>query len=264
MTDSLAVQAAVFDTVVVPAFAHVFGTMAVESLVVSDEARVAHIGCRTGYPDAGVLERLPNSHVIGRDSSAAAVELARTKASAAGYRDRANYAVGKSDTLPDGAFSHALTLLPGDVDGTLREHHRLLAPAGQSVVAVLLRDSFDAVFDLLREFALRHDADRFSLALEQRALGFLTENDLRKSAEQVGFHHLEVHKRSIALSFNRGRDVLESAAMQRFLLGDLEAFARATGLDREAFAYLTHAFDTYYGGQPFEIGYRAAVISSRR
>jgi SAM-dependent methyltransferase len=257
------VQAAVFDTLVVPSFAHTFGELLLDALVVSDEARVAHVGCRTGYPDARILERLPNAHVIGRDGSAAAIELARAKANAGGYQSRADYSVD-GEALPTGAFSHALSLLPahGELESVLREHHRLLAPAGQTLMGVLLRDSFESLFDLMYEFALRHDAEDFAAGLEAFTRALPSESDLRRLATTVGFGYVEVSKRSRTLAFQKGRDVFESPSVRMFLLAEIEGIAgRLAG---DVVSYVRQAFDTYYGGRAFDINFRAALLSARK
>jgi SAM-dependent methyltransferase len=257
------VQAAVFDTLVVPTFAHTFGELLLDAVVVSDEARVAHVGCRTGYPDARILERLPNSHVIGRDASAAAIELARAKASAGGYQERVDYSVD-GEALPAGAFSHALTLLPshGALESVLREHERLLAPAGQTLVGVLLRDSFESLFDLMYEFALRNDAEDFAAGIEGFVRGLPTESDLRRFATTLGFGYVEVSKRSRTLAFQKGRDVFESPSVRMFLLSEIERLAG--GLAGDVVSYVRQAFETYYGGRAFDVNFRAALLSARK
>src|SRR5580698_2215291 len=73
-------HAAVFETFVVPRYLRPFGELALSMIATSDEAQVAHIDCRTGYPDVEIAERLPGCHIFGCDPSQTALELARAKA----------------------------------------------------------------------------------------------------------------------------------------------------------------------------------------
>jgi hypothetical protein len=55
----------------------------------------------------------------------------------------------------------------------LNECARLLAPDGQALVAVPMDGSFQEVFDLLREFALKYEADDFARAVERPTMDVL-------------------------------------------------------------------------------------------
>src|SRR6202044_3464338 len=72
-------EAAIFETFVVPRYLSWFGELALEMVAESDDAQVVHLHCRTGYPDRAITLKLPNAHVIGLDTSSAALELARAK-----------------------------------------------------------------------------------------------------------------------------------------------------------------------------------------
>ena len=137
-------EAAIFETFVVPRYLSLFGELTLEMMVESEDAQVAHLDCRTGYPDRGIALKLPGAHVIGVDTSAAALELARAKAATmpdmvSEYRSHD----GLPTSLPQVGFSHALTLhplaVPEERSMVLGEFARLLAPHGQALIAMPLR-----------------------------------------------------------------------------------------------------------------------------
>ena len=66
-------EAAIFETFVVPTYLSLFGERVIAMLAAGEDARVCHLRCRSGYPDSGLLERLPNSEINGVDRSPHAI-----------------------------------------------------------------------------------------------------------------------------------------------------------------------------------------------
>ena len=168
-------EAAIFETFVVPRYLSLFGELALEMIAEGDDAQVVHMHCRTGYPDRGLAIRLPGAYVVGVDASSAALELARAKAATMPGLVSDYRLVDELPTpLPEAAFSHALTLHPlasaEDRGPLLAESARLLAPHGQALLAMPLRGSFQEIFDLLREYALKYDDTDVAAAVEQAVL----------------------------------------------------------------------------------------------
>src|SRR6185312_14542740 len=126
----------------------------------SERARVAHFGCRTGYPDSELRARSESTSLIGLDGSTAAVELARNKARLLPF-DRVEYRVSQRypSVLPSASYSHAVSLHPpADARGRkslLADMARVLYRGGQALVSLPLRGSFQEAVDLFREYALK-------------------------------------------------------------------------------------------------------------
>src|SRR5512145_374336 len=101
-----ATESAVFETFVVPRYLSRFGELVLHMLLPTDGARVANLGCRTGYPDREICQGVPHASVYGVDRSPAALELARYKATATAIS--AQYVLTEifPSPLPDAAFSH--------------------------------------------------------------------------------------------------------------------------------------------------------------
>lgn len=261
-------EAAIFETFVVPRYLAVFGELAVEMLAEGEEAQVAHLLCRTGYPDRGVAARLPGAHVYGCDPSPSAVELARAKAST--MRDLvADYRVATSIPvpLPSAAFSHALCLHPllKREDRALLHHElaRVLAPHGQAVVAIPMRGSFQEIIDLLREFALKEETPELTQAVEQAAAARPTMEALGAELEEAGFNYVDVELKTFTLDFQSGRAFFEDPVTRLLVLPDLRSTLAVARPD-EAFAYVREAIDKYWSEGAFTLTVNVGSVTGRR
>ncbi|MFO0680104.1 MAG: methyltransferase domain-containing protein [Polyangiaceae bacterium] len=261
-------EAAVFETFVVPRYLSLFGDAVLELLTEIDDAQVAHVGCRTGFPDRGVALKLHGAHIYGCDASSFAVELARTKAATmpdlvADYRVADTLPV----PLPAASFSHAMTLHPqGDLtERTLlwTELGRLLAPNGQVVVAMPVRGSFQEIADLLREYALKNDVTDLAAAVDAMAQGRPSVEMFGAELEDVGFRFVDIVSRTHVVKFQGGRDVFEDPLMRLLVLPQI---ARDLGPGRHGkpFAYVREAIDKYWSDGPFELTVQVGAVTARR
>jgi len=264
-----AADAAVFETFVVPRYLSAFGELAVSMLAASDEAQVAHVDCRTGYPDAEIAERLPGSHVFGCDSSISAIELARAKAATrpelvGDYR----LSTGARPTpFPAGAFSHALCLhplsRPEDRALLFTELHRLLAPNGQALVAMPLRGSFAELADLLREYALKHEAVPLMDAVDRASFARPTVELFAAELERTGFGFVDVELRTTQLEWRSGRDFHEDPVARLVLFPEFRAQLGVDDLDG-AWAYVRDAIDKDWSDASFELTVNVGCASGRK
>jgi len=70
-------DAAVLETFVVPRYLTLFGEAALEMFLSSGTAAIVHLGCRTGYPDELLADRLTGGSIMGLDPSPPAIDLDR-------------------------------------------------------------------------------------------------------------------------------------------------------------------------------------------
>ncbi len=262
-------EAAIFETFVVPRYLSLFGELVLEMIADSDDAQVVHLNCRTGYPDRGMAIRLPSAYVLGLDASAAALELARAKAATMPEMVSEYRLVEDLPTpLPEAAFSHAVTLHPPpsveERRPFLGECARLLAPHGQVLVAMPLRGSFQEVFDLLREYALKHDEASVSVAVEQAVLMWPTVESLRLELDAAGFDFVEVSLRPTILPFQGGRDFFEDPIARIAILPELRSTLNLSDVADKAFAYVREAIDKYWNDRPFELTLNVGCATGRR
>ena len=261
-------EAAIFETFVVPRYLTLFGELALEMIAESSDAQIVHIQCRTGYPDRGLMMRLPGAHLYGVDGSSHALELARAKAATMPGMV-SNYI--QADTLPSplpaGAFSHAITLHPlanpADRGGMLAEFSRLLAPRGQALIAMPLRGSFQEIADLLREYALKYEAEDVSKAVEAAVLLRPSVEMLGAELEEAGFHYVDVELRTHTLKFQSGRDLFEDPIARFLVLPEVRLNLGLAEPDK-AFSYVREAIDKYWSEGTFELTVNVGCASGRR
>jgi ubiquinone/menaquinone biosynthesis C-methylase UbiE len=268
-SDSLnAGDAAVFETFVVPRYLKWFGDLAVEMFLGVEGARVAHLGCRTGYPDTDLARTVDGLTLYGVDGSAGALEIARHKGRALRVESLEYLAARDLPApLPSAVFSHAISLHPvlgGTQRGALlAEMSRLLYPGGQSLLAMPLRGSFQEIMDLFREYALKTDNGDFSRSVEEAAAGRPTIEALSEEFEVVGLGDVDVEIRHTVLQFDSGRSLLEDPVFRLLILPEIHATLGDVSLQRPM-EYVRDAVDKYWSASQFELTINVGCASARR
>ncbi len=263
-----AADAAVVDTFVVPRYLSLYGELLLELFLAAEGARIAHLGCRTGYPDRQLVARIPRSSLVGLDPSEAALELARSKAAELGSVDLSYHRVTTWPTgFEAGDFSHVVSLHPParpELRAELfREAARLLCSGGQALIALPLRGSYQEVFDLFREYALKNDETELGNLLEQAAALQPTLETLSEELEAAGFDDVDVELRPASVAFDSGRDFVEDPATRLLILPEL-----GPALDGDALAkpslYLRDAIDKYWSEARFELSLTVGCANARK
>jgi SAM-dependent methyltransferase len=259
---------AIFETFVVPRYVSLFGELALEMVVESEDAQLVHLHCRTGYPDRGIAAKLPGAYVIGVDASAAALALARAKAAAMpDLVSHYQFSDGVPTDLPGSAFSHALSLHPpmdpSERAALLGECARLLAVHGQVLMAMPMRGSFQEVGDLLREYALKHDDFAVAHAVDRAAVARPTVESLGEELMAAGFDFVEDALRPAVLRFRSGRDFFEDPISRLAILPEIRAEIGAESADA-ALVYVRDAIDKYWSDGSFELSVNVGCVTGRR
>jgi SAM-dependent methyltransferase len=261
-------EAAIFETFVVPRYLSFFADLMLEMIIESEQARVVHLHCRTGYPDRGIALKLPGAHIVGADESLAALQLARAKAATmpnlvAEYRLFEHIPT----MLPSGAFSHGLTMhplaSPADREDLLAEFARLLAPRGQVLVALPMRGSFQELGDLLREYALKYDDNEVAAAVEAAAEACPTADDMTGELERAGFDFVDISTHATVVPFRSGRDFFEDPVARFLILPEVKLQHGLKEADR-VLGYLREAIDKYWSDGAFEMTVTVGCATARR
>jgi SAM-dependent methyltransferase len=261
-------EAAIFETFVVPRYLSLFADLMLEMIVESEQARVVHLHCRTGYPDRGVALKLPGAHIVGADESLAALQLARAKA-ATMPNMVAEYRLFEElpTMLPTAAFSHALTMhpvaSPAEREDLLAEFARLLAPHGQVLVAMPLRGSFQELADLLREYALKFDDAEVAQAVEHAVRARPTAEGMVAEMETAGFEFVDIASRPTVLTFRGGRDFFEDPVSRFLILPEVKLQHGLQDADA-ALSYVREAIDKYWSDSAFEMTVNVGCATGRR
>ena len=261
-------EVAVLETFVVPQYLSLFGDAALNMLLTGDVAAIAHLGCRTGYPDRELMDRVSNCSIVGVDASAAAIQLARNKA-AAFQKGQVRYTVATDmpTRLPAGGFSHALSLHPiggREMRGELfSEMERLLYAGGQALVALPLRGSFQELADLLREYALKHDEGEFGKTLDLAVATRPTIETLSEELESAGFDDIDVAVMPTQLGFESGRAFTEDPTTRLLILPEIVANLGIGGLGA-SLDYARDAIDKYWSESDFQLTINIGCASARK
>jgi SAM-dependent methyltransferase len=261
-------EVAILETFVVPRYLAKFGEAVLSMMLLGDTAKIAHFGCRTGYPDRELLQKSDGSSIVGVDASLAAVELARNKAATLGdvalsYRVESSYPT----ELEADSFSHAMSLHPvgGERERVelFREMARVLYSGGQALVSLPLRGSFQEIGDLFREYALKFDHGDFGKATEIATLSRPTLESLSDELEAAGLEDVDVDIRQVSLPFESGRAFTEDPVTRLFIMPDFQAYM---GIDRfeEPLRYLNDAIGKYWANRQFEVGLVVGTASARK
>jgi len=260
-------DAAIFETFVVPRYLTLYGDLALDMLLAGDAARVIHVGCRTGYPDLKLYERVDQPEIIGLDASLPALELARNKA-AARRAETIEYRVledGLAD-LEAAQFTHALCLHPiADTEqrlGLFQEFRRLLCDGGQALIAMPLRGSFQEVSDLMREYALKVDDSEFSKAVEFALATRPSIESLSEELESSGFEDVDVEIRHTFLPFDSGRAFVEDPVTRLQILPELKSWLGEHDL-KKPMDYVRDAIDKYWSEGKLELSLNVGCASAR-
>ncbi len=263
-------DAAVFEAFVAPRLAVLYRELLLATLRPCEGARLAHIGCRTGFPDALIAARLPGGELFGVDPSLSAVELAQTKAALLpDFRAHYLASAGLPTPLESEAFTHALCLNPvaptaAERTALFAEACRLLVPEGQLVVGLSLRGSFQEVFDLLREYALKYDVPAVGEACEA-ALGMRpTVEGVTDECEAAGFVDVDVELVRTEIEFQSGRDFFEDPITRLVILPDVIAHLGLEGPFDAPLAYVREAIDRYWSEATFGLTVQVGCVSGLR
>jgi SAM-dependent methyltransferase len=260
-------DAAIFETFVVPRYSSLYGDLALEMFLVGDMARVVHIGCRTGYPDLKIYERVAEIEIVGLDASLPALELARNKAAVRGA-ERVEYRVLEDDleNFEPAQFSHAISLHPimasEDRAGFFRDVFRMLLPGGQALLALPLRGSFQEVCDLLREYALKFDDADFGKAVELALATCPSIESLADELEDAGFDDIDVEIRQTTLPFDSGRAFVEDPVSRLQIVPELSTLLARDDL-KKPLEYVRDAIDKYWSEGKLELTLNVGCASAR-
>ncbi|HET9933977.1 MAG TPA: methyltransferase domain-containing protein, partial [Polyangiaceae bacterium] len=248
---------AILENFVLPRYLARFGELALDMLVSGPAARILHVGCRTGYPDRELLERVPEAEILGVDASFAAIEAARERGRNA-RPGALEYRVSESlpGDLEPGIFTHALCLHPL-VSGRERAElwsalRWLLCEGGQALVALPLRGSYAEVIDLLREYALKYDDSEFARDLEDHVGRCLSLETLSDEFEEAGFDDVDVEVRTFTLPFESGRSFAEDPVSRLFVLPEIHTWLEREDLERPL-SYVRDAIDKYWSEGKLEL-----------
>lgn len=208
---------------------------------------------------------MPKAHVRVVEPSAALAECVRV-----GQPGLEVHTLGALPVpLRDRSCSHAVLLhplsSPRDRRALLSELLRLLVPGGQLLVCTPLRGSFPELFDLLREYAIKHDATQVADAVELASQARPTPETFGADLEDLGFCDVEVDLQLWSVPFESGRDFEAHPLFRLVLAPDL---ARQLLLPPEALSeallYVREAMAKYWAELPLDLSVNVGCVVGRK
>jgi SAM-dependent methyltransferase len=265
-----AADAAAFEKAVVPRYLAYFSTLLVDMMLPYDPARIANLGCRSGFPDALVAEKMRGAALVGVDASGPAIDLARSRAaSLAGAQ--ASYVVHDAlpTPLPDASFTHAFSVHPicraAQRQALVSELRRLLHPGGQALIAFPLRGSFPELNDMGRECALKQDMMNLSGAIDAAAVRRPSLETVVQELEAAGLTEVDADVQLIAVSFKSGREFLEHPIARLLVFPEVIAAIEVEPAVAEPLIKYVHlAISKYWSEGAFELTVNVGCASGRR
>jgi SAM-dependent methyltransferase len=263
-------DALLFESAVVPRYLSFFASLAVQMLLPFTPAKIAHLGCRGGFPHVELVDRFPGATIVGVDASEASIAIARSKADGfSGATLEYHVAEGLPASLELGSFTHALAIHPmggpDDRGQILNDLYRTLLPGGQAVFALPLRGSFPEVSDMLREFALRLDLTDLGKAIDLAAANRPTIETVSEELENAGLTDVDVDVSLIAISFANGRELVEDPIARLMVFADMAAILPAEpNVLQAAFKYVEDAIQKYWAEGVFELTINVGCASGRK
>jgi SAM-dependent methyltransferase len=260
-------DAAIFETFVVPRYLNLFGDLMLEMFLAGDAVRVAHLGCRTGYPDLKIYERVDQAEIIGFDYSIPALELARNKAAVRGA-DGIEYRVEEDgfERIESQQFTHVVALHPilkaEERLLLFQQVRRLLCSGGQALIALPLRGSFQEVIDLYREYALKYDDTEFSKAVELAIAARPSIESLSEELETAGLDDVDVEIRQTSLPFDSGRAFAEDPVSRLLIQPEIRSWLGVSDVSKPL-DYVRDAIDKYWSESKLELSVTVACASAR-
>jgi hypothetical protein len=250
---------------VVPRYLRFFNRLAIDSIMPVSGAAAGLFGPIASSLGAGAKERLPGAPITAFEPSEAGVRAALARAD--------GIPVERCATLPiqrgDASLTHAVAVhpivAPGDRLALLRDLRRVLVVSGQLVVVVPLRGSYPEVSDMLREYALKHDATKLAEAVEIAAQSRPTPETLTDEIEIAGYDDVSVEVDLICVPFRSGRDFAAHALLSLVVAPDV---ANALGLPSDvvgpAIEYVQTAIGTYWSEGQFDLTVNLGCATARR
>jgi SAM-dependent methyltransferase len=265
-----AAEAAVFDASVIPRYLAFFGAAAAEMVFPWAQSMIVNIGCRTGYVEPLLAERVPGATVMSVDPSPEALEIARNKTSSLGALTVSHQVVDRLPVpLASDSFTHGLAVHPvvsaQERYALLAELRRIVVVGGQALVALPVRGSFPEIYDMLREYALRQDLPNFGKAVEVAVASRPTIESLSEEFEKVGLGEVDVDVQLLGVSFNSGREFLDDPIAQFIVFPDTRALLEVDSAAVDsAFRYVQDAITKYWSEGTFELTVNVGCASGRR
>ncbi len=274
--NSLATQqqaAALYDAVVVPRFANLFGRLIVHELPEGQRGQVLSLGCGTGHPAYEMLRKMDvTARMIAVDRNEALIELARRRAvgdlsKRIFFKMEAHERLGFGNGVFDVVTGNLVLESSESETQLLGELRRVLVSGGQLILTRALSGSFEEVLDMIREIALRRDLQGVHRRLEIVAGRYPEADALAQTVRAHGFASVSVRHEDTQLSFRSAEDLMRDPMVRLVALPEwlwaLRGDPKSEGNEGALLEEVERSLRTYFGQWPVTLTIRAGVVTAR-
>ena len=262
-------EAALYDAQVVPRYSSLFGRLLLARVPKRERMQVLDVGCGTGHPTLELLERLgEGSRVIAIDPDSALLDVARNRAlDESGRRIFFKCATAEELAFGDEVFDLVVSNIAfgtfSQPELAVAEMHRVLVAGGQLLTTHALAGTFEEIFDVFREIALKRDDADLSRRIDRIQSRYSSPERLQTQFTNAGFAEASVKSEEFQLSFGRAREILTDPAMGFVALPEWRWMAGFDDDGDEILNEVPRTLDTYFGGGPLTLRVRAGVVIAR-
>ena len=262
-------DAAVYDAHVVPRYSSLFGRMLLAQIPTRERVQVLDIGCGTGHPCLEMLAKIgEGSRVIAIDPDSALLDVARRRALDEAGR-RIFFKAANAEKLDFG--NEVFDVVTGNLafgawsqpERALSEIQRVLVDGGLLLLTHALAGTFEEVFDMFREIALRRDDKALSARVDRIAGRYPNPATLEAVIANAGFRDVRLQTEEFQLAFGSAREIVSDPALRFVAAPEWRWMAGSEDGDERTLDEVVETLDTYFGGGPLSIRVHAGLVIAR-
>ena len=264
--------ARIYDEEIAPCWGVRFARLLLRNLAVPERGQVLDVSCGTGAPTIEILRRMTEgSRLIAIDESSAMLDVVRRKVAALGPLGKKVFFRTES-AVPRLSFADEVydlvvcNLAVGDmpcIETALRDFARVTKPGGEVRCTLPLAGTFEEFHDLYREVLVKHDKhdalDRLDAHVARYPSFEQIEHWLGASGLTGG---LEIDE--FSLLFRSAREFFFAPVIEYGPLADWKVVAGGGQDMQDVFWYIKEAIEAYFGGRPFQLTVKAAVVIGKK
>ncbi len=263
--------AKIYDTEILPVWAHRFGRMLLRDLDIPEGSQILDVACGTGYPTTEIVRRLSGtSRLIAIDGSAAMLDIARNKVEEMGAKNvffRTESAVPKLSFTDDVYDIVLCNLGLGDFEkpeAALVDFARVTRPGGEVRCTLPLAGSYQEFYDIYREVLIKHDKHETLEKLQDHLATSLIDIDrCYEWMATAGLEEATVEVDEFTMLFRSSREFFFAPVIEFGLLSEWKQLAGKGQEMQDVFWYIKEAIDAYYAGRAFEVTIKAGMLRGR-
>lgn len=263
-------DASLFDSIVVPRWSSLFGRMIVREVVQGTRCTILDVGCGTGTPSFELLRKIDaGGRVIAIDRNAAFIDVARRKA----IEDAGKRIFFKSESIEELRFGNEVfDLVVGNLvlpqlesqSAALLEMKRVLVRGGRLLLTAPLRGTFEEIFDMFREIAVKYDRPKVAERADDIESRYLTPLAFDTLVRNAGYDDVVVKQEELRLTYRSARDIFDDALIRAIALAEWRWIAGLEPGGEQTIPQVIRALDTYLAGAPVTLTVHAGLVAGRR